>query len=200
MRYHYHAVLCLMTLGALACTGDEPETVQADTNSPEAVEARCAGSLAPVVTAGGIGPVRIGSRPSELAERCPVRDTTLSLEGMSEQAVLVRVAGGSVIAQAAGRDSIITRIIVVDTSYRTERGVGVGSTVGDLRLGHGRICAAAGEGEIVASAAQMPGISFATAARPGEFPRAENDASLLPDSTRITRLWIYDGPALCGGS
>ena len=198
MRYHRHAVLCLLVAGAIACTRDEP-VAEFDTNSPEAVEARCAGSLAPVVTAGGIGPVRLGERPSSIAERCPVRDTTLSMEGTAEAAVLVRVAGGSVVA-LTGKDSTITRIIVSDTAYRTERGVGVGSTVGDLRLGHGRICATTGEGEIVVAAAQMPGVSFATSAPAGSIAGIEDDASVVPDTTRITRLWIYDGQSLCGGS
>ena len=197
MHYDRQFVLGLLVLGAIACTRDEA-TAELDTNSPEAVEARCAGPLAPVVTAGGIGPVRLGSRPSEIAERCPVRDTTLVMEGMSEQAVMIRVAGSSVIAQA-GSDSTITRIVVLDSAYQTERGVGVGSTVGDLRLAHGRICAITGEGEMVVAAQQMPGISFATSVAAGAIPDAESDAGAMPDSAHITRLWIFDGEAACAG-
>ena len=199
MPYDRRAVLCLLAIAAVACTREEP-VAELDTNSPEAVEARCSGPSAPVVTAGGIGPVRLGVRPSEIAERCPVRDTTLAVEGKEEPATLVRVAGGSVVAMTSGVDSTIMSIIVTDTSYRTERGVGVGSTVGDLRLGHGRICALTGHGEVVVAAAQMPGVTFATSASAGAIRGVDDDAGLLPDTTRITRLWIDDGQSLCGGS
>ena len=199
MRHDRHAALCVLAAAAIACSREEP-IAELDTNSPEAVEARCAGPSAPIITAGGIGPVRLGARPSEIAERCPVRDTTLEREGDQEPATLVRVGGGSVILMTSPGDSTITGVMVFDTAYRTERGVGVGSTVGDLRLGHGRICALTGHGEVVVAAAQMPGVTFATSAAAGAIRGVDDDADLLPDTTRITRLWIDDGQSLCGGS
>ena len=163
----------------------------------------------PVLTAGGVGPVRVGQPLADSLESC-AHDTTWTAEGLTETAQVVRVGDGSVIALiAAGGSSAapgenIARIIVEDEQFRTERGVGVGSTVGDLRQQHGRICATLGEDEVVVASASMPGISFATTVDPRAIPGGaaalSRDPGLVPDSARIERLWVYDGDSLCGGS
>ena len=197
----YRRLICLSTLASLVgCNRDKTASPGGDTGATAADP--CTGGATPMLTAGGVGPIRLGARPGEIASRCTVRDTAITLEGTRENARSIRLDGSTVVV-LIGPDSTISRIIVRDGALRTERSIGVGSTVGDVRQAYGRICAGTGEGLVAVSAAGLSGISFGTSASPARLPRGrsvERDPSVIPDSTRITSLWIYDGESLCGGS
>lgn len=192
------AAATLAVLAALGC--GEREAPAVDTSRP-AVAAKCAQDAPPVVTPGGVGVVKLGE-PVTAAE-CPTRDTTwMASEGVRERGAAVTIGGGILVLLSDSASGRLTRIITTDRAFRTERGIGVGSTVGDLRRAHGRVCLTLGEGEVVVSAAQLPGLSFATTADYGSVARigADLEAAAVPDSARITRMWIFDGESLCGAS
>lgn len=167
-----------------------------------AAQQSCATTPTPLTTE-GIGPVRIGARLSAVATACETRDSAITLgEGMTERSHSVAVGNGHVIALSTGTtDTSITRIIVRDTVFRTAKAIHVGSTVGALRAAHGKVCAAVGEGNVVAFAAEVPGISFETNVTPAELrggaAAVERDASVIPDAATIAAIWITGMPAPC---
>ena len=198
------AVELMAVIAAVAACGDRGGDAARDRSTAGRVEA-CPGDAVPSVTSGGVGVVRLGSRTSELRDQCETRDTTFTLgEGTRERGTVVRFGSHALVAMAGGADSTISRIIVRDSVFRTERGVGIGSTVRELRNQYGQMCAALGEGRIVVSVAALPGISFETSLRPAALPRGglgvAADPGTVPDTTRVTSLWVYEGTSGCGGS
>lgn len=158
----------------------------------------------PPVTSGGIGVARIGMQVSEVSQSCPTRDTTFSLgEGLQEQGAVIEFAGHRVLALTTG-GTTVQRLIVADSSFRTERGLGVGSTVGQLREAYGRLCGAVGEGTVAVWLAGLPNVSFGLDTRLSELPasgsRISDDPSVIPDTARVTSLWIISEGVACGGS
>lgn len=190
-----------------ACGGhDAPATDTANLGAATSATANaCSASPAPQITPGGIGPVRVGSSVSDVAARCPTHDTTFTLEGSTEHGKVIRFGPYAVTAITTGSsDSSISRLVVSDTAFHTDRGIGVGSRVQALRDAYGQVCATAGEGKVVVSAAALPGISFATSVSPASLPNhgrsLGRNPSVVPDSARITSLWIFEGRSTCGGS
>jgi hypothetical protein len=182
--------------GASEQRADDTTAARADACAPN--------GRVPRVMSGGIGVARIGMTIAEVRQSCPTRDTTFSLgEGMQEQGAVIDFAGHRVLALTTGGNTI-QRLIVADSSFRTERGLGVGSTVGQLREAYGRLCGAAGEGTVAVWLAGLPNVSFGLDTRLSELPasgsRLSDDPSVIPDTARVTSLWIISEGVACGGS
>ena len=141
----------------------------------------------------GVGVVRLGAALGALA--CPSRDTSWSLEGMQERGRVVTLGNAQVLAVTGG-DSIVSRVIVTDPSLRTAAGVGVGSTVGELRRAYGDPCAFPGEiGGIVAVFPNFAGVSFATDA---PLPAGGSVERLpLADSARVRQVLVHGATVRC---
>lgn len=171
---------------------------------------RCdAANASVVVDSLGVGPVLRGVRVSDVAARCPVRDTTIESEGTQERAHIVTLRGRPLVVLSTGTpDTSIIRVVTVDPTFKTSGGVGVGSSVQALRLAHGRICAARGEGNLVVMAADLPGVSFAIDWNPppsrdpsaADTPFPGGDPGTALDATRITRLWVHGVAGGCRAS
>lgn len=172
--------------------------------TPPAANACAPNGRVPAVTSGGIGVARIGGSLREAGQSCPTRDTTFTLgEGMQEQGAVIDFAGHRVLAITA-TGGTISRLIVADSSFRTERGLGVGSTVGQLRQAYGRLCGAVGEGTVAVWLAGLPNVSFGLDTRLSDLgaagSRLSDDPSVLPDTARVTSLWVITEGVVCGGS
>ena len=199
----------LSTIAIIACFSGQDSKRDAaghprDTGRPArtAEQQGCATAPTPITTQ-GIGPVRIGAKISAVSTACETRDSAITLgEGMPERAHSIDVGGGHVIAVSTGSaDTSITRIIVRDSVIATAKGIHIGSTVGALRAAHGKLCAAVGEGNVVAFASDIPGVSFETSVSPAELrggsSAVERDPSVIPDAATITGIWITGQPAPC---
>jgi hypothetical protein len=199
-----------------ACAGDAPgrRDSAASRAGPAATATPASASLAVrraqrsdargvslTIDSAGIGPVLLGVRVATLASRCAVTDTALTIsEGMMERAHVATVAGHTAIALSTGTpDTSVIRVIVTDPAFRTTGGVGVGSSVQALRLAHGPLCAAQGEGNFVVSSAGMPGVSFAIDWNPPasrepaamETPFPGGDPGTALDASRIIKVWVH---------
>ena len=200
--------------GVLACVAGACQR-DADDNAPGrraedtarggAVADACApNGQVPAVTSGGIGVARIGASVREVGQSCRTRDTTFTLgEGIQEQGAVIEFAGHRVLA-LTGNDGTIARLIVADSAFRTERGLGVGSTAGQLREAYGRLCGAVGEGTVAVWLAGLPNVSFGLDTRLSDLPasgsRLSDDPSQIPDNARVTSLWVITEGVACGGS
>ena len=203
------ALAAALALLCAACRGDKPETdARASAANPETATAGPlandppACSVAPHVTGEGIGPLRVGMRLRDLPRGCAMRDTALALaEGMRETAHAVAMGPAAAVAITSGStDSTVSRVIVADSAFRTAAGVGVGSTMADLRRHYGRLCAALGEGTVSVRADTLPGVSFAVSADFGAMAAAQSrlrDASPVPDSARVTAIWLVGAGLRC---
>jgi len=219
VRLSSRTALWLLPLVAGACQSDSPGRRDPNpggggtTASAAAARAtrnaqRCDAATASIVVDSlGIGPVLRGTRVAELAVRCPVTDTALAVaEGTPERAHVVTLRGHSVVVLSTGTpDTSIIRVMTLDPAFKTSGGVGVGSSVESLRLAHGRICAARGEGLFVVMAADLPGVSFAIDWNPppsrdpsvADSPFPGGDPGTALDASRIARLWVHGVAGAC---
>lgn len=185
-------VVVAAVAAGVACSPDAPPPQRVD----RSVQRCDASNVSTTIDSAGIGPVVLGGRVSTLASRCSVKDTTLAMEGTQEPAHIVRVGERSLLALAAGTaDPSVVRVITTDPGFHTAGGVGVGSSVESLRLAHGDLCAARGEGLFVVMASNLPGVSFAidwnppATLDPSPFPGGDPGNAL--DAQRITRVWVH---------
>ncbi|HLL82007.1 MAG TPA: hypothetical protein VK420_05125 [Longimicrobium sp.] len=158
----------------------------------EATAGGCATSGAATAQRYGIGPVRLGMSSAALRAACPeARDTTWSAEGMAEKGLRVSLGTHPVVAQVVG-DSV-TRVVALTPGVRAAAGVGIGSTVGELRTRYGRLCTARAEGRVAVWSPNAPGVSFGLA--PADSAVAPPDS--LADAARVASLWVHGQDTPC---
>lgn len=214
--------MTVVAVALVACSGDEPgdrvHTIPPGVQTgPGLVGAtdltvraaqRCDdGGVSTVIDSAGIGPVLRGMRIRDLATRCTVVDTALTLrEGGSERAHALSVGGRRLVVLTTGTpDTSIIRVITADRGFRTTDGVGVGSSVQALRLAYGTICAARGEGQFIVMASNLSGVSFAIDWNPpasrepavAETPFPGGDPGTALDDARITMAWVHGVTGAC---
>ena len=187
----------------LACSGKDTGADSATTaRGGDGATACVEGGGSPRITAAGVGPLRVGGSIRDVAGRCTVRDTSFTLaEGLTENGRAVSLGGSSAVVVVTGdAEPTIERIIVTDSSIRTEEGLGVGKTVGALRAAYGRLCAMRGEGNTVVNVSSLPGVSFAVTGSIPVTADIERQPEAIPDNATIARIWLHGGRSACGGS
>lgn len=145
-----------------------------------------------------MGPVRLGMSSAALRQAVPAaRDTTWTQEGTSEQGAWVPLAdGGRTLAVLSG-DSVV-RIEARDPAVRTREGLGVGSSLEELRSTYGVACADVGDDVVVVWFAGAPGVRFALDSTVPQDPaRLRANPDRLPGTARVTRWWLHRGHDSC---
>jgi hypothetical protein len=166
---------------------------------------------------GKAGPVAIGMTIDELYEKVGKENTRLVdtyTEGFFSPVVEIYLehepkdAKPSLIAGVVGRPPagnerpffisafVVGHISVNDAQFRTNQGIGVGSTLGEIRRSHKVDWITFGEGPLVARVEQI-GMSFALdySAPPGEWSTT-HDPALIPDSARVVSILVTDVQAI----
>jgi hypothetical protein len=145
-----------------------------------------------------IGPVRLGMSASALRQAVPsARDTTWTQAGLSQRGAWTPLAdGGRTLAVLSG-DSV-TRLEVLDPAVRIREGLGVGSSLDELRSTWGAACADVRDDVVVVWFAGAPGASFALdTAPPDNVAQLRASPDRLPGTARVTRWWLRRGTDSC---
>jgi hypothetical protein len=101
-------------------------------------------------------------------------------------------AGPSLEAEILGQGAnfVVGRIDVLDSRFRTDRGIGVGSTLGDIRKSYHVDWIGYGEGPLMARVEQV-GMSFTLDYdNPSPKWQQTRDQKLIPDSAKVVSVFL----------
>jgi len=146
-----------------------------------------------MITAEGIGPIRIGARVDSVKKLCDVaRDTTQrGAEGMMERRATISIPPGELDAEIV--DGRVWRLDIKSSAFRTADSLGVGSSLAEL-LRHKQLKPAAGEGIVVVMLADHCGMSFVLSGgySSGVFHKwSAEELAKLPASTKVARVLVF---------
>ncbi|MGV3642498.1 MAG: hypothetical protein ACO1NZ_18385 [Adhaeribacter sp.] len=126
-----------------------PDTAPEDLAPPEATSGQASYRIAP----GQAGPIQIGMEINELKKALPgqLQETELHLEGERFKAYQIgKFESGVLVEEKCQPACQVWRIQVRDAAYRTGEGLGVGSTLGEVKKHYPLSFLGPGETEIVA--------------------------------------------------
>ena len=181
----------LGSLLLLGCAGSSEKAVDSaasiGTNSSKPDCGVAASPATGVLTANGVGDLRVGATVAEVRSRCDiVEDTTLpGPEGTQERRLTIALRSDSIEAIVDG--DRVWRVEVTSSRYRTSDSLGVGSRGWELKRGRGEI--ATGEGNVAVVREDHCGLSFfVSRVKPVETWRS------LPDSALVYRVLAFGCP------
>lgn len=87
---------------------------------------------------------------------------------------------------------VVRHIAIKDSRYHTSKGMGIGDTFGELKASHKLAYVGWGEGKFVAVAEDLPVTFELDITQIGEGNAADLTAATLPDSTKISGLFMFN--------
>ena len=159
-----------------------------------------------LVTSKGIGPAQLGLSTDSLNRLCSVRDSALRQdEGQPANGKAISVGEGSapILLFVDDAKKTIRSATTTDPFFRTTTGVGVGSTVAELRANHPQMCGDIGPTGIEVWTTSFPGVVFGTTAYPPKMPKGgsglKRGAGAVPDTAQITFVAVSKAVRGCPG-
>jgi len=159
-----------------------------------------------LITSKGIGPAQLGLSTDSLNRLCSVRDSALRQdEGQPANGKAISVGEGSapILLFVDDAKKTIRSATTTDPFFRTTTGVGVGSTVADLRANRPQMCGDIGPTGIEVWTTSFPGVVFGTTAYPPKMPKGgsglKRGAGAVPDTAQITFVAVSKAVRGCPG-
>lgn len=190
-----------------AAIPEPPESVtarnEAMTHGPPICPRRPGSTL---ITSKGIGPAQLGVSLDSLNKLCTVRDSALREdEGQPANGKAISVGEGSapILLFIDNAKQTLRSATTGNPFFRTTTGVGVGSTVAELRSNRTQMCGDLGPVGIEIWTTSFPGVVFGTTAYPPKMPKGgsglKRGASAVPDSAQITFASVSTVKRACPG-
>lgn len=191
----------LLGVGMAACLSQNDE---ATSENEEQVEATATTAAEPepadlVIDKGRAGNIRLGMPIEEVRQSVVdgtvVNDTLLMQEGQQATAYLLYTneERALLIEQNCEPDCEVRRISVLSPAYKTAKGIGVGSSYGEVKQAYPITTVAVEEDHFVA-VSDTAGMRFElddTKLPQDGKEKGRYDPGNIPDDTRVTRVLLY---------